>query len=105
MKQGSGTIFYTLNDADETELWQEKLMEGTRVPCKGEQLIVFDAEDSVPNAKEGEYTWHKYNVLNVITFINIHRSWDVFSHHYQVILEDITDKPEKETKGEDYWSR
>ena len=89
MKQGRGIIIYFDNKNDDEELWQEDLCENSRVPNAGEEVIILDCQTSVPNRKEGEYTWRKYKVVNVITHVLISRGWDVFRHQYSVMLEKI----------------
>lgn len=89
MRQGSGTIIYFDNKTDDKELWTEELFENNRVPNVGEEVIILDCQTSVPNRKEGDYTWRKYKVVNVITHVLISRGWDVFRHQYSVMLEKI----------------
>lgn len=97
---GSGTVSYTLNDPDKTELMTETLCENTRVPCKGERVVV--------RTYGGDYPRLEYRVADVVNFIDVYKGDDIARHRYQVVLENVT-RPENEkpagSVSTDYWSR
>lgn len=98
---GSGTISYVLNDAKKTELMTETLCEDTRVPCKGE-IVVIRTYDG------GNCPKLEYRVACVVNFIEIYKGDDIAKHYYQVILEDVTQPQNEKPAGSvstDYWSR
>jgi hypothetical protein len=97
---GSGTISYVLNDPNKTELMTETLCEDTRVPCKGERVVI--------RTYGGDYSKLEYRVACVVNFIDIYKGDDIAKHYYQVILEDVTQPENEKSAGSvvtDYWSR